>query len=150
MGAKQTTAAEKQPPDLSGGHVNVTDGRHVYMRAPVSPDNAPLNEYTLMPTHMTHTFAVEEFQGTEMHPGFSFTKGCPVMKIPTRRGVWPPVPEGGNLLFDMAVDPHQQHPLHDPALEARMLDHLCRLLEENDAPAEQYVRLGLPVAPAAR
>lgn len=34
-----------------GGHVNVTDGRYVYMRAPSNPENAPLHEYTLMPTH---------------------------------------------------------------------------------------------------
>lgn len=34
---------------LHGGHVNVTDGRYVYMRAPVSEDNTPLYNYTLMP-----------------------------------------------------------------------------------------------------
>ncbi len=135
---------------LHGGHVNVTDGRYVYMRGPAQPENTPLYEYTLMPTHMQHTFAVEEFQGTEMHPGFRFTKGCPVMKIPARRGWWPPDPETSNCLFDTAADPRQQHPLHDPAIEARMIDHLCRLLEENDAPAEQYERLGLPVAEAVR
>ena len=35
-----------------GGQVNVTDGRYVYMRAPTRPDNQPLYNYTLMPTHM--------------------------------------------------------------------------------------------------
>ncbi|MGJ5752788.1 sulfatase-like hydrolase/transferase [Streptomyces puniciscabiei] len=37
---------------IHGGHVNVTDGRYVYMRAPVSADNTPLEEHTLIPTHM--------------------------------------------------------------------------------------------------
>ena len=37
---------------VHGGQVNVTDGRYVYMRGPARADNAPLSEYTLMPTHM--------------------------------------------------------------------------------------------------
>lgn len=43
-----------------GGHVNVTDGRYVYMRAPVLPSNEPLYEHTLMPTHMAGRFAPQE------------------------------------------------------------------------------------------
>ncbi|MCL2001264.1 MAG: sulfatase, partial [Planctomycetes bacterium] len=37
---------------IHSGHVCCTDGRYVYMRAPATPDNQPLNSYTLMPTHM--------------------------------------------------------------------------------------------------
>src|SRR5690625_2379924 len=43
---------------IHGGHANVTDGRYVYMRAPVTPDNQPLAEYTLMPTSMRGRFPV--------------------------------------------------------------------------------------------
>ena len=32
---------------LHGGHVNVTDRRYTYMRAPVEPENTPLYNYTL-------------------------------------------------------------------------------------------------------
>lgn len=46
-----------------------------------------------------------------------------------------------NLLFDLETDPGQNHPLHDPQLEQQMIRKLVRLMEENDAPAEQYVRL---------
>jgi anaerobic glycerol-3-phosphate dehydrogenase len=31
---------------LPGGHVNVTDGRYVFMRAPATKDNQPLFNYT--------------------------------------------------------------------------------------------------------
>ena len=46
-----------------GGHVNVTDGRYVYMRASATADNTPLFEHTLMPTHMRARFSPEEFAG---------------------------------------------------------------------------------------
>lgn len=36
---------------MHGGHVNVTDGRYVYMRAPMTESNMPLYNYTLMPTY---------------------------------------------------------------------------------------------------
>ncbi len=52
---------------IHGGHVNVTDGRYLYMRAPVELANRPLYEYTLMPTHMRHSFAVEEATGRAHH-----------------------------------------------------------------------------------
>ena len=41
---------------IHGGHVNCTDGRYVYMRGSATEENAPLFEYTLMPTHMDHMF----------------------------------------------------------------------------------------------
>ena len=37
----------------------------------------------------------------------------------------------------------QEHPIHDPETEQRMVENMIRLMEENDAPEEQYVRLGL-------
>ncbi len=125
---------------IHGGHVNVTDGRYLYMRAPVELANRPLYEYTLMPTHMRHSFAVEELQETEMAPPFDFTKGCPVMKIAARGGAWH---RFGNLLYDQEADPGQQHPLSDIALEARMIELLVSLMRKNDAPLEQFERLGL-------
>lgn len=49
----------------------------------------------------------------------------------------------GTLLFDLAADPRQERPLHDPEVEARMIQLLIRLMVENDAPPEQFERLGL-------
>jgi len=133
---------------LHGAHVNCTDGRHVYMRAPVRPDNAPLYEYTHMPAHMRDPFSVEQMRTAVMHPPFSFTKGCPVMRIDANQNPsWNDSHGFGTLLFDIEKDPRQEHPLQDPAAKQRMIQHLLRLMKENDSPVEQYERLGLPAPP---
>ena len=53
---------------VHGGHVNVTDGRYVYMRAPVKPEEQPLFDYTLMPTHMRGPFSVQELPAPSNSP----------------------------------------------------------------------------------
>lgn len=126
---------------LHGAHVNVTDGRYIYMRACPDPHNTPLYEYTLMPTHMRNLFAPEELQSIELADPFAFTKGCRTMKIPAR--LWTNPHSFGNLLFDLHTDPQQKQPLKDLALENRMIELLQQLMRENDAPAEQFERLGL-------
>ena len=128
---------------LFGAHVNVTDGRYVYMRAPATSENAQLFEYTHMPTHMRHTFGVEEMRNLKtLSEPFSFTKGCHLMKIPARQG-WVSAFEFGNLLFDVVGDPQQQTPVQDADVETRMIQHLLDLMKANDAPPEQFERLGL-------
>jgi len=145
---KETVARDKSVHDaglfgLFGAHVNVTDGRYVYMRAPATAHNAPLFEYTHMPTHMKRTFGADEMRGLEsLSEPFSFTKGCRLMKIPARQG-WVSAFEFGDLLFDVAADPLQTNPLQDTAVEKRMVEHLMCLMKANDAPAEQFERLGL-------
>ncbi len=131
---------------IFGAHVNVTDGRYVYMRAPANSENEPLYQYTQMPTHMRGTFSVAEMRTAEMAAPFSFTKGTPVMKI---RGVgsWFKRYEEARsletMLFDLQEDPHQQECVKDTTIERMMIDHLVRLMKENDAPVEQFQRLGL-------
>ena len=128
-----------------GGAVNMTDGRYVYMRA-AAGDNTPLYEYTLMPTHMASQFGVDELLRWEQAPPFSFTKGVPLMKIPGRGAhISKTVHEQGHLLYDLAADPNQANPLDDPALEARLSAQMIALMQANDAPVEQYARLGLSV-----
>lgn len=127
-----------------GGHVNVTDGRYTYMRAPVRADNIPLYEYTLMPTHMRGRFEPGELQEIQMAEPFLFTKGCPVMRI-RARNPWGSAGAHahGTLLFDTEQDPGQTAPLQDPQVERRMQDLLVQLMVEAEAPAEQFTRLGL-------
>ena len=137
---------------VHGGHVNVTDGRYVYMRAPASPDNRPLFEYTLMPTHMKHPFAPAELAASrvELSPGFSFTKGCALLKVGDRASIqantkgWTTAAmRYGTLLYDLEQDPGQTQPIDDDAVERRMSEHLIACMKACDAPAEQYERLGL-------
>ena len=127
---------------LFGAHVNVTDGRYVYMRANQQADNRPLYEYTLLPTHMTSPFAVDELQDIGFAEPFAFSKGCRLMRIPTCHALNADQ-RFGNLLYDLQSDPLQQHPLQDAALEARMCELLVQEMRRNEAPTEQFVRLGL-------
>ena len=46
-------------------------------------------------------------------------------------------------LFDLEHDPRQMTPLKDPETEQRMKNAMIRLMEENETPPEQYIRLGL-------
>ncbi len=129
-----------------GAHVNVTDGRYVYMRAAANKDNKPLHEYTHMPTHMWHTFTVEEMRTAVMAGPFSFTKGCPVMKIDATSTWGAEKVESRRfetMLFDLESDPKQERAIRDAKIEKIMIDHLVRLMKENDSPKEQFERLGL-------
>jgi arylsulfatase A-like enzyme len=128
---------------LHGAQVNCTDGRYVYMRAPTRPENAPLFNYTLMPAHMRDRFPVDELADIRLQEPFAFTKGCRTMKTAARPWVNPHA--FGTLLFDLARDPRQERPIQDEAVEQRMVEHMTRLMRANDAPVEQYERLGLPL-----
>ncbi|KRE65482.1 MULTISPECIES: sulfatase [Micrococcaceae] len=126
-----------------GGHVNITDGRYVYMRSCATQENMPLYEHTLMPTHMASRFAVSELVDAELVEPLPFTQGVPVLRLPGN-------PFGnpysfGTLLFDLAKDPEQQNPLIDDDLELHMMRLLVNQLREADAPVSQYERLGLPI-----
>ena len=123
-----------------GSHVNVTDGRYVYMRAPVDA-NQPLHEYTLMPTHIRWLFTPEELQTAELAGPFAFTKGCRVLRMNGQP--WGNPGGYGTLLFDLVADPGQLMPVDDTKAEAMMIEHLLRLMRDTDAPAEQYERLGM-------
>jgi hypothetical protein len=74
--------------------------------------------------------------------GFTFTKGAPVLRVPAHAlgNPW----WHGSLLFDLENDPGQRTPLADDDLELRMAALMVELMRRNDAPAEQFVRLGLP------
>ncbi|MGC6176873.1 sulfatase [Lacrimispora sp. 38-1] len=126
---------------INGGHVNCTNGRYVYMRAPESEMNAPLYEYTLMPTHMWCMFPPEELQNIQLAAPFSFTKGCRTMKIESRQYFGSH--SFGTLLFDLQKDPNQNTPLKDAKVEKNMIDIMVSLMRENDCPEEQFKRLGL-------
>ncbi|NCO35215.1 MAG: sulfatase [Armatimonadetes bacterium CG2_30_59_28] len=132
---------------MHGGHVNVNDGRYVYMRGPARADNQPLNNYTLMPAHMRRTFSVDELRDNiELSAPFPFTKGCQTMRINAGKSSWiqPNAREKlPTLLFDLHEDPSQERPLDDADIERRMTELLISLLREADAPDEQYERLGL-------
>lgn len=154
---------------IHGAHINIFDGRYVYMKAPVAEENKPLYEYTTMPMHMRNLFSVGELQRAEAVSGdaFSFLKGCPVWKIPKGNGngerdfsdllingmdseeakhidnnSMVNAANFGNKLFDMVTDPHQETEIQDAALECVMANQLRKAMLENDCPMEQFERIG--------
>jgi hypothetical protein len=128
---------------VHGSHVNITDGRYIYMRGPANMDNLPLFEYTLMPTHMASLFGVNELQNIDLNDPFPFTKGCRTMKIDARGANVNPYVYG-SLLFDLEKDPAQENPIKDPEIEKRMVRLMINLMKKNHSPEEQFERLGLP------
>jgi len=129
---------------LYGAQINVTDGKYVYMRDPTD-SNKPLFEYTHMPTHMRGPFTMQEMSTMTAAPGFTFTKGAPVMKIDAIMGFLAGTrnPKFGTKLFDVQKDPGQENPLDDKETEERMIRLMVKLMKENDSPPEQFARMGL-------
>ncbi|MFV0465241.1 MAG: sulfatase [Lachnospiraceae bacterium] len=125
-----------------GGHINITDGKNLYMRAPIAEDNAPLFEYTLMPTHMRSMFKVNELQDIQLSDGFDFTKGCRLMKIKGSDGFIKPY-QYGDKMFDLQQDPLQKEEIFDTKTAQKLLAGMVQLMKDNDAPLEQYRRMGL-------
>lgn len=131
---------------LFGAHVNVTDGRYVYMRGPVKEGNAPLYEYTLMPTRHGAGRAFidhDELMTVELSEPFSFTKGLKTMRIKSKGWHGRDYHNFGTMLFDLKNDEKQERPIDDKKVETMMIEYLVELMKKNDAPKEQYERLGL-------
>jgi len=132
---------------IHSAQICCTDGRYVYMRAPASQENKPIYNYTLMPAHMIRLFDQRELKTLELAGPFSFTKGSKVLRYeyfgrPKSIGQIDAYSHG-NMLFDLQNDPAQEHNLNDSNLEQRMIGIMTKLMEQNDAPPEQYIRVGL-------
>lgn len=124
-----------------GGSVGISDGRYVLLRA-IADASAQTYEYTLMPTHMKKMFAPDELESAELHPGFSFTKKCPVLKIKAKTNprFLKSQGEGFDLLFDLEKDPKQMNPITNENKKGELLREMVRIFKENDAPEELYDR----------
>lgn len=130
-----------------GSHINITDGKYVYMRSPISEENQPLLEYTLMPTLMRSRMSVQALADIALHEPFEFTKGCSLLAIPVKPnfGMAGPWYRYGNKLYDLENDPGQTAPIDDPQVEVDLINEMIKLMKINDTPVEQYVRMGFPV-----
>jgi arylsulfatase A-like enzyme len=135
-----------------GMHVNITDGRYVYMRSAVNQENQPLYQYTLMPMHISKLMSKEELKQADptLYLQFMFTDNTPLLRIPVderydkrRYFKYSDHIKYGNLLFDLKNDPNQTNPITDKDVEDRLLKMMKDLMQANDAPLEQYTRLGL-------
>ena len=145
---RQTVADDRPVRDaalfgIHGGHVNVTDGHYVYMRAP-KDDNQPLRSYTLQANRIRYLDRKPDL--TLIEP-FGFTKNMPVLAYETQGtpgATKPRAAEWGTLLYDLDSDPGQTTPITD--IEAQMIAHLVREMTACEAPAEQNERLELAIS----
>lgn len=130
-----------------GAATNITDGRYTYFRYPANTDAQQMWEYTLMPTHQRSLYLEEEFEGASLEASFAFMRGFPVLKLPARRtrnaGQGAKLEDTDTVLYDLVRDPDQLDAVDDPAVEARLVAELIRLMAENEAPDEAFTRLGL-------
>lgn len=126
-----------------GCHINITDGRYVYMRAPVEQGVDGLYEYTLMPTRINRRFTPQELQGMTLHPPFSFTKGCQVLQVPAESVMTRDADRFGHRLYDLTDDPTQQTQCHDENVARKLCERMKAMMVQSDAPAELYPRYAL-------
>ena len=142
-----TVASDSKVRDVAffgthGEHINATDGRYVYMRAP--KPGMPVYEYTLMPTHMIGFFSPQELNTMELADPFDFTKGYRTLKMRTRFLPFGGAEKYGDLLFDLSADPGQLSPVRNEAAELRLTNAIRSCLLRHDAPDEVYARYRIP------
>ncbi|MCL1884378.1 MAG: sulfatase [Defluviitaleaceae bacterium] len=133
-----------------GMHVNITDGNYNYMRCAQTEDNGPLFQYTLMPVHIRKPMHREELKQAKLFDGFNFCDNVPVLQIPVDERYdkkayyrYSDHKKYGSLLFDRNTDPLQNNPLSNPEVEEGLVKQMLILMKQNEAPTEQYQRLGL-------
>ncbi|WP_134698600.1 sulfatase [Ammoniphilus sp. YIM 78166] len=134
---------------MHGMTVNLTDGEYTYLRAPAREDNHPCHVYTAMPTSFRSFHGVVDPGKIEVGRFLSQTD-YPVFRIPTSQ-------EGSpfkfsknfreSLLFQLSTDYAQVNPVQDKELQVFYEKRLIEAMEREQAPAEQYVRLGLEDSP---
>ena len=123
------------------------------MKGAASWENKPLYQYTLMPVHMMGRFCEDELSTAVLSPPFSFSKGIKLLRTECRPwgeekgfayglgGYMYPDHITEDFLFDVRNGKDQE--ICDTKIQERMKKLLIRLMKENDAPKEQYERLGL-------
>jgi arylsulfatase A-like enzyme len=132
-----------------GMALNITDGRHVYMRNPVNTDCGPLHAYTAMPVGgLNRWYPREDYARYEMGRYFGHTYNMPLYKIPANGRAPMPLPGeesyiGRHQLYSVEHDPRQLKPMKDEALERHFCARMAAHLKSCEAPAEQYTRVGL-------
>lgn len=133
-----------------GKHVHVVDGTRHYARAPVG-DNEPLamwsNRWSTMPIHALPQLRLPR---PDRRAELAFMPGSdvPVIRQPFAPGDALPfwaygIDPDTHLLHDLDGDPWQTRDLAGDPVEKEAVDLLRFALDDVDAPAEQYERLGL-------
>ncbi|ALD66483.1 sulfatase [Spiroplasma cantharicola] len=129
---------------INGGHVNIYDGKYVYMKAAKDEKNSPNTQYTLNFNFMKGFLPDIFLNDMQYVKGTRFSNWMPMMKFNLD------IPllsansfKYGNLLFDLENDPNQLNPLKDKKIEQMMIEKMVKKMKTVDAPLETYQRIGL-------
>lgn len=134
---------------MFGGPICAVDKQYTYFRFPEARLGWAPYSYTLMPTHMTSHFSIEELRTAKLANPFDFTKGAPLMRIDcstanAQAGYdilnnW----DDGSVLFNINSDPQQSLPLDEPDTIDRLIQIILVHMQAHDAPTELYAYYGL-------
>ena len=133
-----------------GGGINIVDGKYTYFCYPKDMLNQDLFQYTLMPTHMTKLFTVDELKSASLAGPFDFTKELPVLRVAhkskagskTHSFHFPEKMEDTqSVIYDVLSDPGQTKPIMEKAVLERLNEEMMRLIQLNDAPKETILRM---------
>ena len=111
-----------------------------YLKAEQNED-APLYEYTLMPTNIRGYFSEDQLRRGELVEGIRFTNGIPCIRYPVVK-----IYQTAKLkdrLYDLKKDPEQLKNLSGSPEETVWKDKLTNALKQVQAPQEEFFRLGL-------
>ncbi|MGI9302066.1 MAG: sulfatase [Gammaproteobacteria bacterium] len=135
-----------------GSATNITDGRYTYFRYPRDMDEQDIYQYTLMTTQLKSRFPLAPLREATLAPPFGFSKGVPLLRIPTQPKRHPAagqflapgfMQDADTVLYDLESDPMQNTPIQAPAVEARLEQLMAQLMRETEAPSEAFSRLAL-------
>ncbi|MGE9291251.1 MAG: sulfatase, partial [Puniceicoccales bacterium] len=120
--------------------VHYTDGRYVYMRRVVDPEQEH-HIYSSLPVHFRGRWTEEDWKGAELVSPLPFSKNMPVIRRPAPNHNVSSLPS--HLLFDLEKDPGQESPVDQKEIESRITERMTMLMKEAHSPEEILKRYGL-------
>lgn len=121
-----------------GGHVNITDGSYVFMKAAANKENTPYVECTLMPTHIRGFMSRDALLSMELQVGNKFTNNIPYLKMKSQTYLNSYM--FGDSLWDVR---NKEEKIVDLKRQEVLMRELIRIMKSLDAPNEEFMRLGL-------
>ena len=123
---------------VHGGHVNITDGDYVFMKASHDDTNQPFVECTLMPTQMRNFFAKDMLETMRLVNGDKLSDGIPYLKMKSQTYLQSHM--FGDLLFDVRENEVQ---IENQTIQERLQSAMIHMMKAVDAPEEEFERLGI-------
>ena len=123
-----------------GMDINMTDGRYTYCRQPLPGSVA--YHHTAMPRNFHDFYDRDLLRSAEVGVFLDHCCGVPHFRFgyPSKPHVDAP---DFNPIYDLDVDPRQEHPIQDSELERRLAQVMRQKMMEAGAPISQYQRVGL-------